>query len=57
MSYKEYLQEMLDWPYYTLSKDGFLYDEDGNKTDMGPFKDSYEAEQYLEDNDIRGNVR
>lgn len=57
-NYQTYLDEMLDWPYYDWNEDdGFLYDEDGDKTDIGPFKTSQEAEQYLEDNDIRGNIR
>jgi hypothetical protein len=48
---------MMDWPYYELRKDGYLYEEDGTKTKMGPFQSVSEAEQYLEDNDLRGNVR
>ncbi len=48
----------MSWPYFTLNKDGKLVDEDGtiqfkDKT----FKDEAEAEQYLMDNDIRGNVK
>lgn len=50
-----------DWPYYHLDSDGLLLDEkdepvfyDGY---MLQFKDSQEAEQFLIDKDIRGNVR
>jgi len=47
----------MNWPYLTL-KDGILYDEDGDKflLDAPLFKDSAEAEAYLEEHDIRGSV-
>lgn len=48
----------MEWPYYTLRADGFLYDEDGCKLNGTPvFKSVEEAEQWLVDNDVRGNVR
>lgn len=50
--------QSFDWPYYTLRADGSLVDEDGN--DVGDFKmfeNVEEAERFLEDNDMRGNVK
>jgi hypothetical protein len=47
----------MSWPYYDLGPDGTLYEEDGSVSPMGPFTSVAEAEQFLEDNDLRGNVR
>jgi hypothetical protein len=47
----------MDWPYYTY-RDGYLYDEDGYRLGNTPrFSSASDAETYLEDNDIRGNVK
>lgn len=49
---------MFIWPYFTL-RDGKLYDERGRRCyPKAPiFADSAEAENWLKDNDLRGNVR
>ena len=49
----------MDWTYFTLRSDGRLIDEDGDLCIAGNprFKSESDAEQYLIDNDIRGNVR
>lgn len=46
----------MDWPYYEF-REGYLYDEDGNRAFDKRFTDGSEAQQYLDDNDIRGDVR
>lgn len=52
----------MDWTYFRLDKDGYLRDEDGDDilTRLNGFKPKFkttqEAEQYLEDEDIRGSV-
>ena len=45
------------WPYYTLKKDGHLYDEDGKKvfTNVN-FRNIDDAEKWLENHNERGNV-
>lgn len=48
---------MMSWPYFELRADGYLYDEDGTRQFDQVFFDSSEAEQWLEDQDIRGSVR
>jgi len=58
---------MLNWPYYTLNAQGYLEDEDGYKVlfstqhtngpDFIQFRSAADAQQYLEENDIRGTVR
>lgn len=56
---------MFDWPYFTLLNGRLYYDVgDRRGTQLTPafkdaplFKDSVEAEQWLMDNDHRGNVR
>ena len=53
-----------EWPYYTLHN-GRLYNENGRPTNamslgtpsIPTFKSSAEAEQWLINNDVRGNVR
>lgn len=59
---------MMEWPYFTFDPiTGHLFDE--NDSELGKdvlrdangraivFKSAQDAEQYLVDNDIRGNVR
>ena len=54
---KSALKEGMDWPYFNL-KDGFLFDESGDKIEGTPkFKDSGEAEDWLENNNVRGSVK
>ena len=54
---KSALKEGMDWPYFTL-KDGFLYDDGNDKVEGTPkFKDSGEAEDWLENNNVRGSVK
>jgi len=50
------LDESFAWPYYDL-KGGYLYDEDGYKASEVKFSDAYEAEKWMEDNDVRGTIR
>ena len=51
------LREGMEWPYFTL-KDGFLFDEGGDKVEGTPqFKDSGEAEDWLENSNMRGSVK
>jgi hypothetical protein len=47
----------MNWTYWTI-KDGRLVDEDGDEgnTSWPSFETSEEANQYLEDNDIRGSI-
>lgn len=50
----------LDWPYYRFNpQTGKLYSEDG-PADVPAFTESFSnasaAQQWLEDNDIRGTV-
>jgi hypothetical protein len=49
---------MTIWPYYTL-RDGRLYDEGGHwcLRNAPRFRTVAEAEEWLEENDERGNVR
>jgi hypothetical protein len=49
----------MDWTYYTMRNDGFLYDDDGNREtfDGKPRFAASEWESFLEENDIRGTVR
>lgn len=49
---------MLSWTYWTL-KNGRLVDEDGDEGNRTwpSFNNEGEAEQFLEDNDIRGTVK
>lgn len=53
----------IDWPYWTLTADGRLRSEDGDYLlavdglHSIHFGDRDDAEQYLEDWDIRGTVR
>lgn len=46
------------WPYFTL-RNGQLFDEDGYRCypEAPLFKDSFEAEEWLEAKDLPGNVR
>jgi hypothetical protein len=47
------------WPYYTLKKDGYLYDEDGHRAfqwNQPKFKSVKEAEVWLEKYNERGTV-
>lgn len=49
-----------DWPYFTLDSEGRLRDEDGEyafSANIPRFTTPADAEQYLVDHDIRGNVR
>lgn len=48
----------MDWTYWTLVN-GRLVDEDGDEGNITwpSFNSEAEAEQFLEDNDIRGTVR
>jgi len=46
------------WPYYTLTTDGKLVDDDGNDAFPGQrFESEWEAIDWLEQNDIPGSVR
>jgi len=48
----------MDWPYYTLNKEGQLVDEEGNIDYPNEhFEDANQAEQFLTEHDYRGNVR
>jgi hypothetical protein len=52
-----------DWPYWTLTENGLLQTDDGDflvaENGQTPlcFSSTEQAEKYLVDNDIRGNVR
>lgn len=54
-----------EWTYYTRDANGFLRDERGRRASfvvngqrVSPqFESTAAAEQFLVDNDIRGNVR
>lgn len=45
------------WPYFYLDDVGLLHDEDGSVVVATPFANDADAEQWLVDRDIRGNVR
>lgn len=49
---------MFAWPLYTL-RDGKLYDERGRRCFLKApyFNTITEAEKWLKENDLRGNVR
>jgi hypothetical protein len=54
---KEFTAKGEPWPYFSL-KDGVLMDESGSPAGKFPkFKSEEEAETYLRDKDIRGNVK
>lgn len=47
----------MNWPYYTLTDEGYLVDDDGNRLSDMRFESEAEAEAYLVVNDLRGTVR
>lgn len=46
----------MDWPYYTLKADGYLWGDDGARFSDKQFANEDEAEAYLIENDYRGSV-
>ena len=57
------MNHSMDWPYLRLTPDGRLRFEDGDDLfyavdgSVPTFDSVTEAEQYLEEHDIRGSVR
>ena len=58
LSLKRLIKEAERWPYFIL-KNGYLYDEEIPEIPAFnvKFKDKFEAEKWLEDNDERGNIK
>lgn len=46
----------IDWPYYTLKDDGYLWGDDGARFSDRQFESEDAAEAYLIANDYRGSV-